>query len=358
MSLISNTSPSVIRRALHTASGALVILATSQALAFDPIPQESGVSGFINLGAGAARVESNFLASILNGNVDLSEEKNNSLSNSPDGETFGMPAVAFNLAYTFADTRTQIYFGPTLEDFLRFDMTTNMGIRQELSIGGTLDFSLTGTPIKTKVWRDPYLTDESRSSTNRDTYGYKFSWDGILNTGLEVQVSSREVEYDSENSGIANLDPNSGLPLTVDQIALLDRNGNIDSIKIGYGLKTETAGLFKFSVSDIDHDLDGDAMSYDGILVEINNAYSLNKRDSLVTNIAFGSFEYSENNPIFDERADKDRIGFSMAFFRTQPFGIKGWVGNVSAVYYEEDSDIDFFDNKVTMLNVGMIKRF
>jgi hypothetical protein len=78
----------------------------------------------------------------------------------------------------------------------------------------------------------------------------------------------------------------------------------------------------------------------------------------MVGNLAFGSFEYDEENPIVNITNEKDSLGLTLTFFLKDPFGYKGWVGNAGFVYGEEDNDIDFYDSTATMVTVGMLRRF
>jgi hypothetical protein len=105
----------------------LATLAVSAAHAVSPIPEETGFSGFVNLGVGGARVKSNTLAKIL-GN-DIGDDSINSLTKSPGEQNTQVPAVAFELSYTFG-TGTQIFVGQLLEDYVRFDSSTRGGVRQ------------------------------------------------------------------------------------------------------------------------------------------------------------------------------------------------------------------------------------
>jgi hypothetical protein len=61
---------------------AVLLAGVNFAAALEPIPQESGFSGFIRPGVGYLRFKSNMVASFLG--YDLSEKKTDSLNDSPD----------------------------------------------------------------------------------------------------------------------------------------------------------------------------------------------------------------------------------------------------------------------------------
>ena len=87
---------------------ASVFFMASPGLSIQPIPKESGIGGFINVGAGWISVESNMIAG--NGMGDISKERTDSLTDSPDADTGVIPIINGELSYTFASTRTQLFF--------------------------------------------------------------------------------------------------------------------------------------------------------------------------------------------------------------------------------------------------------
>lgn len=129
----------------------------SAAFAIEPIPQESGFSGFMNIGGLYVDVKSNMIAG--NDFADVGKKKINSIYKSPDSESDFMPMFNFEFRYTFADSRTQIYAGNTLEDFLRFDLTAQVGVRQEMPDSSVVAASFVFSSIPAEVWKDPYMAN-------------------------------------------------------------------------------------------------------------------------------------------------------------------------------------------------------
>ena len=121
-----------VQRAKLSAVAALVagctLATTTQAV--DIIPTKGGFSGYVNLGAGGLSVKSNMLASIMSGNIDIGDKQIGNISDSPNSSEGGaIPAINFELSYTFGGTRTQLHLGNLLEDFLSMDTATIAGIR-------------------------------------------------------------------------------------------------------------------------------------------------------------------------------------------------------------------------------------
>ena len=321
----------------------------SNAYAINPIPKEDGISGFINLGVGGIQVESNMLAEAPFG--DLGSDRISNLTDSADEESNPMPIVNFELAYTWADSRTQVFIGNQLEDFLRFDFDTRLGVRQEIGAIGTLGLSFTNTSINTETWEDPYDTTGKRSKTDRSSKGARIELDRILGSNFEVRFSSREVEIDDELSG------NSLGSLTAAEIAMLDREGDTKQVDIAYAFDLGDKGILVPRLSAIDYDRDGDAMTNDGVLMELSYAVKQG-RLRYVTNVSYGSFDFDDINPIYGVKDEVDRAAVSFNVFWADAFGLKGWSGNAGFAFYQEDHDIDFYDAEVKLVNFTLLHQF
>ena len=65
-----------------------LIIEGSPALALDPIPQQSGFSGFVQPGAGYLNMKTNMVSSVAG--FELSDKRINNLNDEPDSESTGM----------------------------------------------------------------------------------------------------------------------------------------------------------------------------------------------------------------------------------------------------------------------------
>ncbi len=73
----------------------VLILGSGTVSAFQQIPEESGFSGFVNLGAAYIETESNMVAGL--GSVDLGNDTINSIFDDPDSESNALPLVNLDL---------------------------------------------------------------------------------------------------------------------------------------------------------------------------------------------------------------------------------------------------------------------
>jgi hypothetical protein len=326
------------------------LAASSQAAVI--IPTKGGFSGYINLGLGVADVKSNTLAGVLSGNVDLGKKKIDNLYDSPGSESSALPSANFELSYTFEKSRTQLHVGNLLEDFIRFDLDTILGVRQEIGSAGLVGASLLTTSVATEVWSDPYLTDANRKDTDRTGNGYRLYWQQIMGSGLEIRYSTKKVDIDNERSG-------QSLGLSAAERQLLNRNGDNDRLDLFYEFNSgDKRHLVTPSLSYIDQDRDGDAMSNDGYAVGLNYVFKANDRWRWVFNASYADLDWKEANPIYDKKDSADRYGGSVTVFFSDPFGLKKWALNGTAAYFEEDHDINFYDSEVTLFTIGMFRRF
>ncbi len=317
------------------------------------IPEKTGFSGYINLGAGAVSAKSNMLASTLNGNVDLGDKRIKNLSDSPNSSEGGaIPSANFELSYTFASTRTQLHIGNLLENFLNMELNTLAGVRQDIGNAGNIGASFQTTSISTEVWRDPYLTNAKRQDTDRTAKGFNVYWQQIMGSGLELKYSTSEVDIDKERSG-------ESLPLTKAQRKLLDRNGDVDRFTMSYEFASDdNRHIVTPAIAYVDRDLDGEAMANDGGTASVNYIYTHSDRWRYVINASYGDFDYKETNPIYGEEDSSNSYGVSGTVFYSEPFGLKKWAFNTTVGYYEEDNDIDFYDNEVGIVVFGMFRKF
>ena len=296
----------------------LFLIASSTSFAGQPLPDKTGVSGFINLGLGASSVETNMFAeSSLN---DLGEARVDNLDDSPGSESFGIPVIFFELAYTWADSKTKVFLGSEAEDALRFDFFVDIGVRQGTENVGVFGLDAISTPGGLKTWSDPYAINIDRDSTETTARGFRASWDGVVGSGLEIRYSTSDVEIDDEMSGTA-------LGLTTAERDSLGREGDVNRFDAAYEYRLSEQIQFTPRLSWIERNLDGEAMARDGMQLDLS--YMIRGQYIYVVNFLLGSFNYDETNPIYGHKNEADRAGVSLTVLWKDVFGLKDWSGNV-----------------------------
>jgi len=331
----------------------LMVIAGSPALAQDDIPTTSGFSGFFLFGVGYVTVESNLIVTgaPLVGDVG-SPTIESIFAKPPSGSAAAVPAVG-ELNYTFAGTRTQLFFGNRLEDVLRLDVVFGLGARQELPDSSILAASFLVTPAQLKLWSDPYIEGEDRKRTELNFPGFRLRWGRILKTGLELTVTDRFYSFDDEKSGDwligqGRLDP--------DQQSLLDRDGYVLRLKALY--RIDVGGhRFEPALRYVRDKHKGAAIANSGVSLQLTYLYR-SPKIVLDANLALGQREAEEAHPVYGKVLDTDRIGAAFtAFIPVRLF--KGGVLSVwaSAELFKENANIDFFESSAGSVMAGLAWR-
>ena len=338
-----------------TAIAVVVSAMAIPAMALDPMPEEAGFGGFVNLGVGGGSIESNFLARVPGIDVDLSSETIHDLGN-PDDESIVLPAVNYSLGWTFADKKTRVLLGSDLESFLRFEAFTMLAVRHDFDNIGNMQLSLLASSVPgVEVWADPYLLGENRKNTEYSSTGGRFTWDKIFGSNFEVKASTRKVEIDDENSG-AQLVSNG--VITAAESKLLDREGDVTRVEAAYVARFgDGAHIVRPAVAYIDRDLDGGAMSQDGVELWVNYTYK-NSDIRWVSSVMYQKLDGDKVNPIFNKVNDEDVYGFASQIFFPGAFGLENWTPNVGFVWADSDSDIDFNASRAWTVNAAMFYKF
>lgn len=325
----------------------LAALATSAQAAPDISP-EKGWSGYLNVGAGAGQSETNMLAGISS--IDLGDDRISSLDEDAGSEDIAFPALRFEAAYTLGETQTQFFLRNQASDYVFLDMEVHGGIRQQVTGIGIFDISLSGTSVPTDVWKDPYLVGANRGDTERTSKGLHMAWRNIMETPVEFEFSSTEIEIDDEDSG-------ESLALTGAERRLLEREGQVYRFNLLYTWAINDRHSLVPEFALLDYDLDGQAMSEDGFGLSLTHHYTQG-RWHFATQLQYRSLESDEDNPIYDDTADKDVFSAGFTASYDKPFGWDKWSANASALWYDEDSDIDFYDTSLGAVSIGMMRRF
>ncbi|MGD8776542.1 MAG: DUF2860 family protein [Syntrophobacterales bacterium] len=326
------------------------LLGADLARALEPIPDESGFSGFVRPGVGYMSFKTNLVASFLG--FDLSEKKNDSLNDSPDSESTAIALIPFSVAYTFASTRTQVFLGTDIVNLIRFDYSQQLGVKQGIGSFGILQAGYLFSSIPAKVWKDPYLVNQNRSDTKRNSNGLRLTWDRIFNTQLQVQFTYRNIDISSERSG-----DSLGF-LTSNDRDRLKRDGDQYGLEVLYRFDiTEKHRLTPAFTYTLD-DRDGDAMSSDTYDIQLTYGYS-GDPFTVIVNGFIGWADYDKKNPIYDKTQDDDRFGVNAQIYYTNPWGwtllnSKPMQFYISAAYIDIDSNIDFYDQEAIFTTVGV----
>jgi hypothetical protein len=331
------------------AAGIILALLCSPVAAFEPIPKESGFDGFVRLGGGYSWVKSNMIAGSDLG--DVGKRRIDSLRDSPDSKSDGVPQFNWNVKYTFAGTRTQLFAGSRLEDIFRFDATTQAGVRQEFSSLGIMGASFVFTTLPTEVWRDPYVVDDRRNKTDRSSRGIRLAWERMFNSNFEMEYIYRNIDINTERSGDA-------LGLSGSDKDRLKRKGDAHQLKGAYWFEIGKNHLLSPQLIFDYEDLDGDAMKNYKTDFQLTYAYT-GPKFALGLNGFIGYADYDKKNPIYGKTQDDTRYGLGALGSWKNPFGWKPFGYDKFRLYsqvgyFVSDSNIDFYDTDIFQATAGI----
>jgi len=330
-------------------TGIIMALVCSPVSAFEAIPKESGFDGFVRLGGGYSWVKSNMVAG--NDLGDVGQRKINSLTDSPDSESDGIPQLDWNVKYTFASTRTQLFAGSRLEDIFRFDATTQAGVRQEFESLGIVGASLVFTTLPTEVWKDPYVVNDGRKKTDRTSLGIRLAWERMFNSNFELDYTYRNIDIDKERSGNA-------LGLTGNAKDRLEREGDAHHLKGAYFFEIGKKHILSPQLIFEYNDLDGDAMKNYLTDFQLTYAY-FGTKFGLSMNGFIGYADYDKKNPIYGKTRDDTRYGVGALGswknpFGWKPFGIDKFQLYSQTGYFVSDANIDFYETEIFLATAGI----
>ncbi|MGB0361010.1 MAG: DUF2860 family protein, partial [Endozoicomonas sp.] len=128
---------------------------------YGSMPNESGFSGFISFGGSGIDLKSNTVAGDFMDTIATKRLSN--LTSTPGSESVGTGFISGEVKYTWANSRIQVFLGSTqedwnaLEDWTRYNIASELGVRQEVDDVGELSASFLLSAFPTRVWKDPYL---------------------------------------------------------------------------------------------------------------------------------------------------------------------------------------------------------
>ena len=330
----------------------LSIFCGSEALAFTAIPDESGFSGYILAGGGYTKTSSNMI--VGTDTTDLTDSSTGSLFDSPDTKGALTTTVLGKLNYTFASIRTQLFVGQLFTDFIRYDVINTLGVRQETKIAGTIGAGYVISGFITRVWQDPYVVNVDRVETDREQAGWRVSWEKIFNSQLMFQYTQRKVELD-EKSGTTQLS------LSPQDSQLLDRNGDLYELLLSYEWELSEHNSLIPELQYDKVDTYGLAMNAERWGIKLMHSY-LKKDIGLlfVTSISYANADYEAENPIYNKTRKDDRYGLDLTYLQFGLFNrYKSQIALVTnAFYFYENSNINFYDQKIYGINLSLLFRF
>ena len=302
------------------------IVSTAQA----QLAETAGFSGEVSLNAGFVSSESHF-------NTDNSSTIN-SLDESAESDSSFIAAPLGNAAYTFGhQLNHQVYAGTTRSDIAIGTLAFQLGYKYQLDSGTVLDFSYLPTILEGETWQNPYLTNQTRKTTDEGGNAFRFQINRFLddNFNLDLAYADKDVEKDTVT------DPS------------LARDAKIYHIKGDYRIPLSRTSMLQPAFTYIYHDADGDAESFNSYGLDLSWFQFINRhRVALTAGYTVKDFESA--SATFGKTRNDDKLSLFAAYEYKNVFDWDNWSFISLAGYSSTDSNITFYDEKEYLLSVGL----
>lgn len=326
-----------------------VCLTAEVTAAQEPMPAESGFSGYIEiLGA--------FISSNSQLNTDRDNKKTDSLDTSGERVNNFKPLPLGLLSYTFAERRTQLFMGVLPENVAQGQFFIEAGARHILRDGTGLRASLIPlTPIEPQTWKDPFVVGQNRQRTDIESYGFKLAAETLFGSGLSVKYGWVRKTIDAEKSGTFLLSQPDTF-LTPNDLNKLDRDAHFHRFTTQYSFQIGPRLRLTSILRYIRSEASGDANSFHSLIPELSFTYFGSQLQSSI-NLSAKNEWYDSRHPVFDKIRREFKPGLFAVLGYKEPFGLKKFRIDWFNAFFKSNSNIDFYESSsfITALGLGYV---
>lgn len=312
------------------------ILATSNSAVAgmddDPFDQQ-GFSGEMSFMAGYSSEKSNLSTE--------NETKTGELNSAGKSESNVMYAPMGALKYTFGTQ--QIFVG--MADVIEGVSAIELGYALELGDRSILSFSYLPTLMKGEVWKDPYLLNTSRSTTDLSGNAYRVQWQNINDMGIDTEFAYYDTEIDNEFSGSS---------YSTSTQNLLKRGGNGYLLGFSFGIPLADSLFLMPSMQYHKFNADGDAMAFDEYTLGASFMHELDSRQSIMLGTELSKADYDATNPIFNKSREDLAYAINLSYEYAEFLGYKNLGFSAMTGYEAKNSNINFYDESGYTFGVGV----
>ncbi|EDP57740.1 DUF2860 domain-containing protein [Vibrio sp. AND4] len=298
------------------------------------LAETAGFNGEIALNAG-------FISSTSNFNTDNNAALASLDQRAKSDESFIFAPLG-NAGYTFGEQLNhQVYAGTTRSDIAIGTLAFQLGYKYQLASGTVVDFSYLPTILKGETWQDPYLTGQSRTTTDEGGNAFRLQINRFLNNNFNLDLAYADKKVDKD---------------TVTDSSLL-RDAKIYHIKGDYRIPLNRTSMLQPAFTYIHHNADGDAESYNAFGVDLS-WFKLIKRHRIVLTAGYAAKDFDAASTTFGKTRNDGTLSFFSAYEYKNVFDWQDWSFISLAGYSDTNSNITFFDEKEYLLSVGLNYRF
>ena len=316
------------------------------AYAQQPLPRESGFSGYLEILAAYVSTNSQL-------NTDGKNKQTDSLNDSGDRVGKVRPFPLGLVGYTFADIRTQLYLGILPENVAEGQILFEAGVRHDITDGTRLRAAVIPvSPIAQKTWEDPFVVDQDRDRTDINSWGVKLVADNIAGSGFNLRSGLMRHQINNEKSGNFLISQPGGT-LTIDDLDNLDRDSYFCRLTAQYSFSVMPRVRLLPTLRYIRGDAEGDANSYNSLAPQLSLQY-FGHQLQVALNASVKGEWYDDTHPVFDKTRKDYNLGLFAILGYKDPFGWKNfridWFNGASL----QKSNIDFYESTSYLTALGL----
>ncbi|WGV99428.1 DUF2860 family protein [Vibrio sp. YMD68] len=305
-------------------------------------PFTPGFSGGISLNVGVGESQSQ-------SNTHDDNAITGDLNNSGKTVESVSPFILGRLQYSFGNTL--IFLGNSEDQIAEAQFQAEVGVAHRLNKQLTLTAAIFGNlPGMDEVWRDPYLINQKRETTEQSVAGIRFALD--INSALPITL-----KYAAASSEVEKEDIGASQSLSSEAISLLDRESNYQRFGTEMAIPLSHSFVLAPALYYTTRDAKGDANSFDEISAQLSIVFDRSKHN-LVTTLRSSKAEYDSENPVFNLKRDYDAFGLFSIYSYSEPLNWRNAQLLVMAGYQSQDSSINFYDSHNTFVSTGFSYRF
>ena len=288
---------------------------------FGPEPQP-GWHSSIGLGLGSME------------QTKMSQKTIDAYDEDPQKKAKIVPIPHFHL-YHIDDDRKSNWSFNTKRGSLFLERNQDLGIGMFSLKAGT-SFPDLGFEMDRGIYENPYLLNEEREPTTMSKLTYSASFSSGKRLGFALGFQSDKVSFENDTTPEINSD--------------LGRNGTKSTSTIGFNFY-----FLRYRYKQIKMDAEGKADSNNGMNQQLSLNFPLFTRGlMLITNFTKGEAIFDKEHPIF-EKTREDNHSSQMAQLR---WNSESYTFYVMYMSVKKNSNIDFFDEQLTLKSIGMNWKF
>ncbi|MCP5205914.1 MAG: DUF2860 domain-containing protein [Hahellaceae bacterium] len=281
-------------------------------------------------------------------NVDSDNEITENLSNAGKNVTDATFFPLARLDFTLQNLRTQFFVGNSRDNVGKGQFQIELGATHQYPDQTEITFAyFPKLPFLGETWKDPYLTNQVRETTDENAQGGRLALNRIAGSQVSAEYAFAFSRIDDERSGVS-------LPgLSQTEQDSLHRDAHYQRLTIDYTLPISAEITLKPGVFYTQSDAKGASNSFDEYALRLQTIYR--HRQHLFTGTAqYASTLMDVTNPVFDRRQHDNRYSLFALYNYFQPFGWKNWSIIGLGFIGKTDSTIAFYEQESAGISLGV----